>query len=393
MGFSTDRGSLKMAAPMQNRASACFYEFLSMIMDDDEQILLRQLSLMMSTQALGVVDKFPVQLPKILQYAENIVPQYNFDDFRYHYRLSRESFQYLLEQLGPRLIATNIGGDVAVLPQKMMLIFVWYMATQESMRETAHLFGISISTTHGIIMKILDIVTDSANQFIQWPTLDEQERISRELQEEYIIDGAIGYIDGTHIRLNHRIKEDQDYINRKKFPSIQLQIVVDPKMRIINANAGWPGCVNDARVLSNCVLYQKAERGELFGDGKFIIGDSAYPVRGWLIPVIKDNGRITPAQRKFNGCLSSMRQLVERVIGHLKGRFRRLRCVHIYRAEIATKLIIAACVLHNVCIANREDLDEFIENDLEDNRGNMNFGIQNNNEGIVLRDQLVALFE
>ena len=46
-------------------------------------------------------------------------------------------------------------------------------------------------------------------------------------------------------------------------------------MLMTNVYVGWPGSVHDARVLRNSELHRKAEQGELLGDGKLIIGDSA----------------------------------------------------------------------------------------------------------------------
>ena len=48
--------------------------------------------------------------------------------------------------------------------------------------------------------------------------------ISDSLQRDGGIPGVIGFIDGTHLRLPFRIKCDQDYINRKGYASILLQV-------------------------------------------------------------------------------------------------------------------------------------------------------------------------
>lgn len=44
----------------------------------------------------------------------------------------------------------------------------------------------------------------------------------------------------------------------------------------------------------------------------------------WLITPYRDNGHLTAQQRRFNTVLSWLRQKVERAIGLLKGRWRRL---------------------------------------------------------------------
>ncbi|KAK6171700.1 hypothetical protein SNE40_018139 [Patella caerulea] len=124
----------------------------NLLIDDNESLLSQNFE---TTIPIFFVDQFPERLPKVSDYAEKTVPEYDTDDFKYHYRLSKESFYFLLEKLRDHLTATNVGGDAQVPPEKMLLIFVWYMATQESMREIAHLFGISISTTHKIIIQFL----------------------------------------------------------------------------------------------------------------------------------------------------------------------------------------------------------------------------------------------
>lgn len=64
---------------------------------------------------------------------------------------------------------------------------------------------------------------------ITWPDFNEQQRISTSFQQQCGLPGIIGVLDGTHTRLTHKIDGDADYINRKGFPSMQLQVacVVD----------------------------------------------------------------------------------------------------------------------------------------------------------------------
>ena len=59
--------------------------------------------------------------------------------------------------------------------------------------------------------------------------------------------------------------------------------------------------------------------------------------------------------------LSSQRQNVERAIGHLKGRFRRLREVPFHKSEDISKLIITACICHNICVMADDDIDTYIQ--------------------------------
>lgn len=62
------------------------------------------------------------------------------------------------------------------------------------------------------------------NYFIHWPTLEEAERTSRNIQRKYNFPGVIGAIDGTHITIASPKKDGLAYINRKGHHSIQLQV-------------------------------------------------------------------------------------------------------------------------------------------------------------------------
>jgi hypothetical protein len=80
-------------------------------------------------------------------------------------------------------------------------------------------------------------------------------------------------IDGTHIRLANLPSNDQDYVNRKGFPSLQLQLVVNDLLLIMDAYVGWPGCVHDARVYRNSPLYNALSTdARMLAQDCFLIG-------------------------------------------------------------------------------------------------------------------------
>ena len=134
---------------------------------------------------------------------------------------------------------------------------------------------------------------------------------------------------------------------------------------------GYPGCTHDARVFRNSALCQKMDSGQLslIQDG-FIIGDSAYPLKSWLVTPFRDTGHLTAAQRNYNRTVSAQRQCVERSIGMLKGRFRRLREVSMHDPADICTLIISACILHNVCIEAGDVADDISQSD--DDEGHPN---------------------
>ena len=130
------------------------------------------------------------------------------------------------------------------------------MANPDSMREIARLFGVSRSTIHRCIRRVLQTIFDVlTKKLIVWPDQATQRQVSRRIAFSHNINNVIGFIDGTHIWLAAIPQNDSDYNNRKGFPLLQLQFVVNDQLMIIDVHVGWPGCVHDSCVHRNLPLY------------------------------------------------------------------------------------------------------------------------------------------
>ncbi|XP_062583188.1 putative nuclease HARBI1 [Saccostrea cucullata] len=303
-------------------------------------------------------------LPRLGGFSEETIPHFTNEDFKLHFRISKGMFEEILARISPRLVTVDHGGGIAETPPcKQLLIFLSYIANQESMREVSLYFDVGMATVHKTIRKVSSTINECLGSIIQWPTFMEQQTIPGRIQLKNTIPDTVGFLDGTHIRLSSGPGGDPDYINRKSFPSMQLQVVCDDTLLIRNIYTGWPGSTHDARVLRNSELFTQAEAGNLLDRNKIILADSAYPLKGWLITPFRDNGRLGANQRRFNRILSSARQSIERCIGHLKGMFRTLREIPFHKPEDIVSLIVSGCTLHNLCILHEDDVDDFIEGD------------------------------
>jgi hypothetical protein len=54
----------------------------------------------------------------------------------------------------------------------------------------------------------------------------------------------------------------------------------------------------------------------------YIMGDSGFPLRYFMLTPYNYDAKLTSKQRKFNYLFSGLRCTVERVLGHVNGRFR-----------------------------------------------------------------------
>ena len=142
------------------------------------------------------------------------------------------------------------------------------------------LFDVCKFTVHKYVHKVANTICSMANNFIRWPNQ------AAAIQQQSHLPRCISIIDGTHIHIVNAPGSDPDYFNRKSYPSIQLQLAVDDLGFITLAFCGWPGATHDSLVLRNSELYRIAETA---GDNLFhlpnsyIMGDSGYPLRNWLM--------------------------------------------------------------------------------------------------------------
>lgn len=111
----------------------------------------------------------------------------------------------------------------------------------------------------------------------------------------------------------------------------------------------------------------------------YLLGDSGYPLRQWLItPVTPEPPQNTPESR-FNTRHRFIRSSIEQCFGRLKSRFRCLlkhRVLH-YTPINAGKIVNACAVLHNICQAHNVPIyNDDIDNEGLDNHINVNGDIQ-----------------
>lgn len=125
----------------------------------------------------------------------------------------------------------------------------------------------------------------------------------------------------------------------------------------IHCYPGNVGSVHDARVFRNSSVARYIEiPNEYFPFDTHIIADAAYSIHPHVMVPFRDNGHLTVLQKNYNFCLSSTKMVIERAFGLLKVRFRiLLDCLPLTDIEKIPQIILACCVLHNVCMS-RNDL-------------------------------------
>ena len=111
----------------------------------------------------------------------------------------------------------------------------------------------------------------------------------------------------------------------------------------MDVKANCPGSFHDARILRESPFFHGMENGQVQG---LILGDSAYPLRRWLLTPFRAPG--DQRQERFNVAHARQRVGVEKTIGILKKRWHFLHIGLRLSPGRSSRAILACAVLHNV---------------------------------------------
>uniref|UniRef100_A0A3Q2QA82 Protein ALP1-like n=1 Tax=Fundulus heteroclitus TaxID=8078 RepID=A0A3Q2QA82_FUNHE len=271
------------------------------------------------------------------------------DAFRRHFGLSKAQFASLLTRLQERGVAKEHSQGLPPVPaSKRVLMFLWYMANQNSFREMSDRFDVSPSSAHRIVLGVLAAVCAMGPTFVSWPDAGERASSAAAFQRVCGLGGVIGAVDGCHVRVQRPAVRGGDYMNGRCFYSVLLQAIVDERGRFLDVFAGPPGRLGDARMLRASSFYDA--RQEMLGEYR-LLGDSAYFDQGFpfIVACKPDDGALSEAELQQNRRISRGRAVVDQALGRLKCRWRRLRDLQNTRLDAVVMVVLAACFLHNVC--------------------------------------------
>ncbi|XP_039313510.1 uncharacterized protein LOC120359578 [Solenopsis invicta] len=229
-----------------------------------------------------------------------------------------EIFENLENRLGPLLFNPEAIGRPAIPIHTQLLATIWLLSTPDSFRSVGEKFDMSKSSLNDSVRRVVQSLNSVANEVITWP-IGEQLAASKE-KFNHLGDTPMPGVIGE-VALHYKC--------RKMQYAIVLQAICDADLRLIDCFTGYPGS----------------------------------------------------EQKRFNKILSQKRQTIERAFALLKGRFRRLKFLDMSRLDLIPFFILAACVLHNICLQSNDDVEDFIGEGREpEEQGNHDREIEDNDE-------------
>lgn len=186
-----------------------------------------------------------------------------------------------------------------------------------------------------------------------------------------IFSGVVGALDGWLVKIRRPRDDDRaghigSYFSRKGFYAINVQAIVNQDKRIIWRSIKCKGSEHDSTAFKKTALHQKLVEKFMFllEKGYYIVGDSAYAIRSFLLTPFDNAAPGTPKDA-FNYHHSTCRIWVECTFGEIDMRWGILWRALQFDLDKSILVIDAAMRLHNFLVENRNtnenssDIEEF----------------------------------
>lgn len=308
------------------------------------------------------------------------------------FRLTKNAVRQLINQLGPHIKRPILERGVSVETKILCTLRFYGTGSYQRCVGEEYTFGLSQTSVHRAIHEVTRVIVERLENKINFPvTVEERTTIKNEFMVHWGFPGVVGVIDGTHIAILKPTDDEQNFINRKGYHSINCQVICDHTLKIRNILTNFGGSTHDSFIWRMSEV--KAYMENLYNnrEASWLLGDSGYPLQPYLMTPFRNPVPGSPESR-YNEAHVAARNCVERCIGILKMRFRSLlkERTSRYTPQFVTQLIKAGAILHNICIEERIPLlQNFNHNNIEDEDL---FQYQNEevaNEGILTRQRIV----
>ena len=123
------------------------------------------------------------------------------------------------------------------------MIALRFYATGTFQLVTGDLFGVSKATVHNCIRRV--------SHLANYVAFDDVHGTTRTKHNFYSMAGfpnVIGCIDCTHVKVTAPSRNEREYVNRKGYHSINVQLICDADLKILNCVVKWPGSVHDSQI-------------------------------------------------------------------------------------------------------------------------------------------------
>jgi len=286
-------------------------------------------------------------------------------------------------------------GRPPIASEITILLSLWTLTHRESFRAVSERYNVGIGHAHRVFVTFCKLLQRNQAEHLVWPDAESAGQllaISEEFEGGDVFPGVVGCVDVTAVMFR-TLKGTEPYRNDKGQNCILLQAVCDATLKFTDIFVGCPGSCTDAKVWRSSPLGKQLDQDStsLIPEGMHLLGDSAYPLRDYLLVPYRSRC-LSRAKQNYNDKLNARKAAIRQAFGQVKGRFQRLQFFDTLRIDLLSVVVSAACILHNVCIDLEDNCPEFEADDYEgeESDSEAEIGIYDQDEAFQKRDRICA---
>jgi len=153
--------------------------------------------------------------------------KYSDQQLRQRFRFGRETIDYLANELRGNLERAT-GKRASLSVEQQIMIAQRFYASGAQLQVVGDTLGFDKSTVSRVVDSVTDALVARKDQPIKWPTeIQKLNTIKEGIYQKTHFPNVIRCVDGTHVRIQAPTEDEPSYVNRKGYPSINVQGICD----------------------------------------------------------------------------------------------------------------------------------------------------------------------
>ncbi|XP_021324076.1 uncharacterized protein [Danio rerio] len=328
----------------------------------------KRMIMMMIAQTSRPITELPARPTRVWSNIEStdwwervVMREFQPSDWLEKFRMTKETFFLLCGKLKPRLNRQDTRLRPALPLEKRVAVALWRLASNVEYRTISTLFGVGRSTVCKCVRDVCHaIVLLLRPLYLRTPSEQELEDAARLFATRWGFPHCVGAVGSLHVPIIAPSSNTDNYWNSRGWLSVVTQGAVNGLGQFWDVCAGFPGSTEHSAILQNSTLWARGCDGgfllrqpplDFMGHplGFLMLGDAGYPLKSWLLKGYPESSALTAGQRAFNRRLERARSVVDQAFLRLRARWQCLLKRNDCRMDVVPTMILACCVLHNVC--------------------------------------------
>ena len=143
-----------------------------------------------------------------------------------------------------------------------MLLALSFYATCGFQNLVGDSIGVHKSTISRVIYRVSLVLAQELPNYVTFPV--DKEVMKSKIDKFYEIaefSGIIGCADGTQTVFKLLNLEGYEYVNRKGYHTLNVQLMCNAECKIISCVVKWPSSTHNSRILKEIAVYREFEDG------------------------------------------------------------------------------------------------------------------------------------